>query len=175
MSVGSLYQYYPNRDALLAAVLEAHLVGLAEAIERVCHRLGGEAIPEIASGLTTTFLAAKLRNLEESKALYAIASERGGAELVARVSPRMVEAIATMLATARDVHFDDPAVVATVALSAILGTMRAVLEGYTPANFGMALERQVTLLLTAYLQSFSKEEQPYQATSLASRVKCLPK
>ena len=36
MSVGSVYQYYPNRDALLAAVLERHLGGIAEAMEQVC-------------------------------------------------------------------------------------------------------------------------------------------
>ena len=34
ISVGSLYQYYPNRDALLAAVLERHLDGVAGAVDR---------------------------------------------------------------------------------------------------------------------------------------------
>ncbi|MFW0883416.1 TetR/AcrR family transcriptional regulator, partial [Cronobacter dublinensis] len=33
MSVGSLYQYYPNRDALLSGVLELHLTKIADALD----------------------------------------------------------------------------------------------------------------------------------------------
>ncbi len=34
VSVGSLYQYYPNRDALLAAVLSEHLTSIADAMDK---------------------------------------------------------------------------------------------------------------------------------------------
>src|SRR5688572_1701227 len=74
MSVGSLYQYYPNRDALLAAVLQEHLAGIADAVERACREQRGKPVSEMASALVAAFLAAKLRDPEESKALYAVAA-----------------------------------------------------------------------------------------------------
>lgn len=153
MSVGSLYQYYPNRDALLAAVLEKHLDGIAGAVERACREQRGKPVAQMASALVAAFLAAKLRDPEESKALYAAAEERGGAELVARMHTRMVAAIAALLASAPDVHFDDPAVTGMIAFSALVGPVRTLLEGHVPAEFEACLEGQLVLLLTAYLQT----------------------
>jgi AcrR family transcriptional regulator len=105
MSVGSLYQYYPNRDALLAAVLEKHLDSIAGAVDRACREHRDKPISEMASALVTTFIAGKLRDPEESKALYAIAGERGGPKLVADVHTHMVAAIAAMLASAPQCPF----------------------------------------------------------------------
>jgi AcrR family transcriptional regulator len=153
MSVGSLYQYYPNRDALLAAILEKHLLRVADTVEQVCTELQGTSVAEMATGLVSTLIAAKLREQAVSKALYAIAAERGGAVLVARINARMVGAIAAMLATALDAHFADPGLTAAISLSAIVGPVRTLLEGNAPPAFEAALEQETTLLLTAYLQS----------------------
>jgi AcrR family transcriptional regulator len=153
MSVGSLYQYYPNRDALLAAVLEKHLDGIAGAVEHACRRHRGRPTSQMASALVIAFLAAKLRNPEESKALYAVAEERGGAELVASMHTRMVAAIAALLASASDAHFHDPAMTGMIAFSALVGPVRSLLEGHAPAEFEACLEEQLVLLLTAYLQA----------------------
>ena len=153
MSVGSLYQYYPNRDALLAAILEKHLLWVADTVEQVCAELQGTSVAEMATGLVSTLIAAKLREQAVSKALYAIAAERGGAVLVARINARMVGAIAAMLATASDAHFADPGLTAAISLSAIVGPVRTLLEGNAPPAFEAALEQETTLLLTAYLQS----------------------
>jgi len=156
MSVGSLYQYYPNRDALLAAVLEKHLVEIAQTVESACERYQGMQVGEMASGLVTAFLAVKLREPASSKALYAIAAERGGAELVVRINRRMVAAIAAMLTSAADAYFEDPALTAAISLSAMVGPVRALLEGNASPAFEAGLEQQVTRLLSAYLQTHQK-------------------
>jgi AcrR family transcriptional regulator len=156
MSVGSLYQYYPNRDALLAAVLEKHLLEVAEVVERTCEQCRAKPVADMASALVSAFLAVKLRDPATSKALYAIAAERGGAELVARINTRMVAATAAMLTTAPDAHFEAPALIAAVSLNALVGPVRAVLEGYAQPLFEACLEQQATLLLTAYLQTYRK-------------------
>lgn len=153
MSVGSLYQYYPNRDALLAAVLARHLDGVADAVDLACRAYGGKPVSEMASALISAFLAVKLRDPQESKALYAVAGERGGAGLVARMQTRMVTAIADMLASAADAHFDDPFMTSTFAFNALVGPIRALLEGHVPAGFEARLEGQLIALLTAYLQT----------------------
>jgi AcrR family transcriptional regulator len=153
MSVGSLYQYYPNRDALLAAVLEKHLTGITDAVERACREQRGKPISRMASALVAAFLAAKLRDPEESKALYAVAAERGGAELVARMHARMLAAIAALLASAPDARFDKPAVTGMIAFSALVGPVRSLLEGHAPPELAACLEGQLALLLTAYLEA----------------------
>ncbi len=159
VSVGSLYQYYPNRDALLAAVLETHLGRHAEAMEQACSRHHGAPVSEMARAIATTFLEVKLRDPDASKALYAIAGERGGAELVKQINTRMVMSIGAMLASASDVTFADPAVTAAVALSCLVGNVRGVFEGYAPFGFEPVLEEQLIMLLTVYLES-SKVEPP---------------
>lgn len=141
VSVGSLYQYYPNRDALFAAVLEKHLDGVAGAVDRACREHQGKPVCEMASALVTAFLAEKLRDPGKSKALYAVAGERGGAGLVARMHTRMVAAITEMLASAPDAHFDEPSLTAAMSLSVLVGPVRAVLAGHAPPGFEACLER----------------------------------
>ncbi|CCJ06887.1 TetR/AcrR family transcriptional regulator [Methylocystis sp. SC2] len=153
VSVGSLYQYYPNRDALLAGVLENHLEGVAGAVERACHEHRGQQLSQMGSAFVVAFLAAKLREPEEAKALYAIAEERGGATLAARMRARIVAAVAAMLASAPDAHFDDPAMVAKIALGALVEPVQTLLKEHAPAHFRTRLERELVLLVTAYLQA----------------------
>ncbi|MGE0235364.1 TetR/AcrR family transcriptional regulator [Methylocystis sp.] len=158
-SVGSLYQYFPNRDALLAAVLEQHLEGVAAAVERVCQEHRGKPLSQMASAFVLSFLDAKLRNPKEAMALYAVAEERGGGALAARMRARIVAAVAVMLASAPDARFDDPAMVATIALNAMVGPVQALLKEDAPAQFRARLQRELVVLVTAYLQAHQKMRQ----------------
>ncbi|WP_260923975.1 hypothetical protein [Novosphingobium sp. 9] len=104
----------------------------------------------MAVALVSAFLRVKLSDPDASKALYAIAGERGGAELVIRGNNRMVATISEMLASARDARFADPVITAAVTLSSIVGCVRAVLEGYAPPGFEDHLDRRLVLLVSAY-------------------------
>jgi AcrR family transcriptional regulator len=152
-SVGTLYQYYPNRDALLAAILEKHLHGVAAAVESVCEQQRGEPLFKMASAFVAAFLAAKLRCPAEARALYAVAEERGGAALAAGMRARIEQAVATMLASAPDAVFDDPTIVATITLGALVGPIQTLLKGNGQAEWGARFERELVLLVTAYLEA----------------------
>ncbi len=163
-SVGSLYQYYPNRDALLAAVLEKHLEGIADAVERACQDHRGKTLRQMASAFVVSFLDAKLRNPKEAKALYAVAEERGGAALAARMRARIAAAVAAMLESAPDARFDDPAMVATIAVGALVGPVQALLKEDAPAQCRARQERELVVLVTAYLQAHQlTSKRPRQA------------
>lgn len=153
-SIGSLYQYYPNRDALLAAVLERHLTGISTAVEQVCREQRGRRIDVMAAALVRRFLAAKLRDPEEAKALYAVAEERGGVLLAARMRERTVAAVAAMLGSASDARFDDVCLVATMALGAMFGPTQTMLRGGAPSESGACFERELVLLVTAYWRAY---------------------
>ena len=152
-SVGTLYQYYPNRDALLAAVLQTRLRRVADAIEDVCVRLHGARLEEMAVGLVGAFLEIKLGSPDATKALFAIAAERGGAELVLKGNTQMAASISDMLASASDGRFANHAIAAAVALSSIIGSVRAVLEGYAPPGFEQNIREQLVSLVSAYFRS----------------------
>ncbi len=170
MSVGSLYQYYPNRDGLLAGVLEKHLEGIADAVERACHEHRGKQLSQMAAAFVVAFLAAKLRDPEEAKALYAVAEERGGAALAARMRTRIVAAVTAMLASAPDAQFDDPAMVAKIALGALVGPVQTLLKEPAPARFTARLEKELILLVTAYLQAHqSKPKRRSKPAEIARR------
>lgn len=152
MSVGSVYQYYPNRDALLATVLAHHLERVAIAVEEVCVACQGQPVDVMAARLVKEFLAAKLHDTEESKALYRVAAERDGARVVAIVHRRMSAAVSTMLVSAPDAQFKDPDVTAAIALGALAGPVRALLEGLSSPEFDQHLPEQLTLLLQGYFR-----------------------
>lgn len=156
MSVGSLYQYYPNRDELLASVLEQHLNAVATAVEDACMACEGTSVNLMAEELVSAFLAAKLHNPDESKALYSVAGERNGARLVVALSKRMNAAVTKMLSSASDAQFDDPELMAGIALGALVGPVRAVLEGLTSPAFSVGLAEHLTLLLQGYFKNCMK-------------------
>ena len=152
VSVGSIYQYYPNRDSLLAAVLQRHLDRVAEKIEELCLKYEKTSIKTLISALVDEIILAKLSNPEESKALYAISGERGGLDLSKRMNDRMLAAISNLLESASDIEFDDSQIVAEFVLGAIMGLIRRVLENQVTDKVEQVLESHLKLMVVAYLK-----------------------
>ncbi|MGV2455070.1 TetR/AcrR family transcriptional regulator [Acinetobacter seifertii] len=152
VSVGSIYQYYPNRDSLLAAVLQRHLDSVAEKIEELCLKYEKTSIKTLISALVDEIILAKLSNPEESKALYAISGERGGLDLSKRMNDRMLAAVSNLLESASDIEFDDSRIIAEFVLGAIMGLIRRVLENQVTDKVEQVLESHLKLMVVAYLQ-----------------------
>ncbi|HGX3400284.1 TetR family transcriptional regulator [Acinetobacter nosocomialis] len=152
VSVGSIYQYYPNRDSLLAAVLQRHLDSVAEKIEELCLKYEKTSLKTLISALVDEIILAKLSNPEESKALYAISGERGGLDLSKRMNDRMLAAVSNLLESASDIEFDDSQIVAEFVLGAIMGLIRRVLENQVTDKVEQVLESHLKLMVVAYLQ-----------------------
>src|SRR6476659_8430612 len=88
VSVGTLYQYYPNKQALLYAVLEVHGIKVTVAVESACRACRGATVKVRVATVVEAFVNAKLERTDISTALYAAASEPEGAAVVRRVSKR---------------------------------------------------------------------------------------
>lgn len=153
VSVGSLYQYYPNRDALLAAVLSEHLTGIANAMSAALTAASGRPVAKVAAALVTSFLETKLRNPDESSALYAVSEERGGAEMIAQLRVQTLATIAHALGCAPDVRLSDPAMNGAVAFDALIGPVRSVLEGHVSRDQIPAIRDELIVMVTAYLKA----------------------
>jgi AcrR family transcriptional regulator len=100
VSVGTLYQYFPNKGALLQAALKRHLDEVLEAVELVCQEQKGRTLRQMVTALITAFLQAKMRDAKTSVALYSVSSDLDGAKIVQQMGSRSNKAIVRMLATA---------------------------------------------------------------------------
>lgn len=155
-SVGTLYQYFPNKRALLAAVLERHLSEIVGVVEGVCQAHEGDTVRGMMTALCGAFIDAKVRRLDQSRALQGTISEAGGERLVQNANERGRRAIAGMISTARDVVLEDCDVPALVLSTAIVGPLHAVLEARASAPAITELRVHLTELCVGYLEAIGR-------------------
>ena len=151
VSVGTLYQYYPNKRALLFSVMEQHLSRLADAVERACREHLHQPLEAMVDGVVEAFVDAKMERTDISLALYSIASELDGEVLVRRIGKRGRSALAAMLETAPGMHFENIQFTAMMMFAAMANTTRAVLESGATTRRVRMLRRELVLLCQGYL------------------------
>ena len=153
VSVGTLYQYFPNKSALLRAVLRRHFDQVVEAVEQACREQQGNTVEQMAVALITAFLNAKMREPQTSVALYAVSADVDGAKIVKQISVRSNQAIVAMLASAKKPLAQDPQLVANMLQGAMSGLSRQLLESPNPEKHFVTLRDELIFLATAYLQA----------------------
>jgi AcrR family transcriptional regulator len=151
VSVGTLYQYYPNKQSLLFAVLENHLNLVAAAVESACERARHKPLAHMMREMVEAFVDVKIERADISVALYRVSAEIGGPELMKEVSQRLHRAIERMIRTAPDLQSHPDNFVIEMMLAAMSGAMRSVLEaGGSPAMMRI-LREQLVLLCQSYV------------------------
>jgi AcrR family transcriptional regulator len=151
VSVGTLYQYFPNKQALLLAVLERYLTKLMDVLEAACIERRGATAEVMTAAAVKAYLQVKAKQPEASRALYLIAIELDSRGLVEAAIKRAEQAIAAMLATARDGRFCDPRAVARMLFAAIHGTVRMFYEREISPAIRRDVERQLTVMCCSYV------------------------
>lgn len=151
VSVGTLYQYFPNKQALLYAVLQAHLTRVGDVVEAAARSAHYAPLAIMVAGVVEAFVRAKTERVEEARALYAVGNELDAAHLVKAVNKRGCAAIEAMLATASDARFDNLALTSFMFAAALVGPTRAMLEGGASPKMLRALRGQLESLCLGYL------------------------
>ena len=155
VSVGTLYQYFPNKSALLQAALRRHMDEVIEAVERVCREQRGSSLEQMAAALINAYLEAKMRDAKTSVALYAVSSDVDGARIVQQMGARSTQAIVAMLATAPEALTKDPELVASMLQGAMNGVSRRLLESGDPERHFDVLRKELIFFACAYLEACS--------------------
>ena len=151
VSVGTLYQYYPNKRALLFAVFEDHMDKVARAVEVACEGVRHKPMPEMIRQIVEAYVDAKMRRADISIALYKVAPDVGGPALVKQTGQRLRKAIESMLLTAPDLKLSPDRFVIDMMLSAMSGAMRSALEaGASPVMF-RKMRGHLVLLCKSYM------------------------
>lgn len=151
VSVGTLYQYYPNKQSLLFAVLENHFDKVVSRVEAACESACGKPLAEMIQEMVEAFVDAKMERADISVALYRVAANVGGPALIKQVNQRSRRAVEAMLETAPDIKSPPDKLAVDIMLSAMAGVMRSLLEaGPSPAAVRKARE-QLVLLCQSYM------------------------
>lgn len=161
VSVGTLYQYFPNKSSLLQALLKEHLDGVALAMEASCKSVHGASLARMAEAITSAFVQAKFRNLDAGVALCAVSDDIEGKRIARGMHARATKAMTAMFQTAREKTIAQPDLVAATLLSAMAGVSRSMLEmglemGVTRGTMA-TMERELTVMARAYLEASAED------------------
>jgi AcrR family transcriptional regulator len=151
VSIGTLYQYYPNKRSLLFAVFEDHMDKVALAVEVACEEARHKPMSEMIRRVVEAYVDVKMQRADISVALYKVAPDVGGLALVKQTGQRLRKAVESMLMTAPDLNLPPDRFAIDMMLSAMSGAMRSALEsGASPAMFRKMREHLV-LLCQSYM------------------------
>lgn len=152
VSVGTLYQYFPNKEALLFAVLQRHFEQLVDALEAIGSDNIERPLAERAMEIADAYVSVKIAHPEATTALYRVAGAIDQFRLSTDIFKRLESAIVRALVNTSDATFDDPARTAFTVLSALAGLSRGTFGKLVSGSD--VLERfrdEARLLARAYL------------------------
>jgi len=128
VSVGSLYQYYPNKHALMAAVIERHLSRVVERVEQACAGAVDLPLEEAIERVCDAFVDAKIERVDVSRALYGPSADLGGAALVKMMTLRAAQAVLRLVYARSELGLDQPELKVLFLLTSMVGPVQAVIE-----------------------------------------------
>lgn len=153
VSVGTMYQYFPHKQALFYALNERYLDVLASKVGAACLAQHGAAIEQMVEALVTTYWQVKTERPEVTRALYRSVVEIDNEALIAAFASRVDAATAAMLETAADATFADLPTVNLTLLATVFGTVRNVFERNLFINEERAVRGQLMVMCNAYLKA----------------------
>jgi len=157
VSVGTLYQYYPNKQSLLFAVLQGHMNKVSEAVEAACEHAHGKPLAEMVKDVVEAFVDVKMERTDISTALYRIAAEVDGPALVRRAAQRSQKALEDALMTAPETALGQEKFAIQMMFAAMAGTTRSVLEAGASPAMVQNLRRHLVLLCQSYTAAATQD------------------
>jgi AcrR family transcriptional regulator len=156
VSVGTLYQYFPNKQALIAAVIGRHLDAILATVAAACRQRHGQNLEIIVNGFIDAAIAAKLERIDLSIALQEPLSEIGGASLVKAMTRRAASAVGDAIDSSPDVEFDEAVVPSMIVVTACTALVQAALEPRSGSPDLETLRHHMSALVLGYLRAIGR-------------------
>ena len=153
VSVGTQYQYYPNKQSLLFAVLADHLDAVAAAVETACTQARHRPLADILRTVVEAYVDAKIARIDISLALYQCAADVGGPALVKRFGLRSRKALEEVLDTAPEAKAPPDKFAIEMMFAAMAGATRHVLESGASPAMRVSLRRHLVVLCQSYMSA----------------------
>lgn len=156
VSVGTMYQYFPHKEALVYALNERYLEALAARIEATCQARRGRPIAEMVEALIDTYWRAKMERADVTRALYRSVAELDNQAMIDAFASRANAATSAMLASASDARFTDLRNVNLTLVTVVFGAVRNAFERNLRPTEARKLRRQLVVMCRAYLESVAR-------------------
>ena len=158
LSVGSLYQYFPNKDAILVQLVDAHVDDGAARLDRALAAAldaHAPALPPLAE-LVDGVVAAMIEVHADDRRLHRVLFEEAPrpAELLARlrrVEVAAVERVAALLSAHPEVDVPDVALAARMAVDTVESLVHRVVADETSVIDDGAFRAELVRLVVGYL------------------------
>jgi AcrR family transcriptional regulator len=126
VSIGTMYQYFPQKRALFFTVLQHHLESIADELEVACRPLHGKTLVRISEGFADAHFKVNTQSFEVSKVIYSAARRLDAMDFDGRNAHRTYELLQSLLASASDAKFSDIGAATFILQQALAGVMRAI-------------------------------------------------
>ena len=152
LSIGSLYQYFPSKDAILVELVRRHIDDGAARVAVELAATPGRPLDERLGALVDAMVA----NHEDDPALHQVLFEEAPRppELLAELhalEALAVEAVAALLAADPAVQVDDVAMAARVVVTTVESAVHRVVATRDRSVDLLAFRRELVTMLTRYL------------------------
>lgn len=160
VSVGSLYQYVPNKKALFHAVNERYLRDMADRMEAICLEHRGRPYSEMAEAFVASYIRIKIEHRDITVALYRAAAQIDVDQIVATMLRRIEDASEAMFASACDATFDNLSTVNSMMVNVLSGTVRSSFDrDMSELLVDGTITTQLVQMFRAYLGSAAMPNQ----------------
>ncbi|MGO9028048.1 MAG: TetR/AcrR family transcriptional regulator [Acidimicrobiales bacterium] len=158
VSIGSLYQYFPNKDSILVELVHAHVNAGISIIQR---HLSASAMPESLDAQIRLFVRATIENHVDAPALHQVLFEEAPrpAELLKMLHAAeewIVQAAQHLLAEHPEVAVTDIETAARLVVSAIESLVHRYFAAGQPIEL-LRFEDELVAMLSRYLHGGSDE------------------
>ncbi|RLQ89526.1 TetR/AcrR family transcriptional regulator [Notoacmeibacter ruber] len=165
VSVGTMYQYFPNKQALIYALNKRYLDTLAGRIETTCAEQEGMPLAHMVEALIATYWRAKMERADLTRALYRSVAELDNDALMHEFAARVDRATEAMFASTSDSALSDVAATNLTLTSVIYGTVRNAFERGLPSDDAEELRRNLVVMCQTYIAAASSSASLSDAAS----------
>ncbi|WP_349017756.1 TetR/AcrR family transcriptional regulator [Rhizobium sp. 32-5/1] len=166
VSVGTMYQYFPHKQALIYALNERYLDALAGRIEATCAAHHGAPVAKGVEALIDVYWQAKTERPDLTRALYRSVADMDNRALIEAFATRTDFATTAMLSSATDASFADVNSINRTLVTVIFGAVRNAFERNLAGPVAEDVRAQLVVMCRAYLEA--SLSRPPARTSLSS-------
>ncbi len=151
VSIGSLYQYFPNKEALVGALIERHVQGMMELVQSALLESPDASVPSIVRSLITGILSAHRMNPKLHKVIVEQVPRLGSLNRIQDIDRQMMALITqTMLSRQKELAPKDLEIAGFILVHAVQAVTHAAVLAGTIDN--EALIDELCAMILGYLR-----------------------
>ncbi|ALL71181.1 transcriptional regulator, TetR family (plasmid) [Paraburkholderia caribensis MBA4] len=125
-AVGTIYQYFGNKDELMAAMVRRHVDHVVGFLEIACRDAQGERPEAMIDAMANAFIAANAGRSREAHAIHAVWTKIGNAALLDEGSARLHHATLDMISSLDEMRATRQDMISHALASILIGMLHAL-------------------------------------------------